>query len=65
MAIRFIVVCVDGVTNMGVNRSYLGHCGRCGARVPRGNRLITYRDERGESATYAECPNCETVVHPE
>lgn len=42
----------------------LGACPRCGADLPRNSLLIEYETDDG-SAVYAECPDCETVVHPD
>lgn len=43
----------------------LGHCPNCGDAIPRFNKLIEYETEKGWTAMFAECPDCEDIVHPE
>lgn len=46
------------------SRSSCGTCPECGTSIPRSLVLIEYRREDG-LARFAECPGCETVVHPD
>jgi len=41
----------------------LGSCTECGARLFDAHVLVEYEAE-GQSRYYAECPDCQTVVHP-
>ncbi|WP_435196709.1 hypothetical protein [Natronomonas sp. EA1] len=41
----------------------LGRCPDCDIEIPRGNLLIEYDTAAGR-ALYAECPQCQDVVHP-
>ena len=43
----------------------LGTCPICEADVPAGNLGITYRPDEGWPRMLAECPACESAVHPE
>ena len=43
----------------------LGVCPDCGVEVPAGNLAIAYRPAEGWPRMLAECPDCETAVHPE
>lgn len=44
--------------------SVLGTCPRCDRPIHERDRLITYETDDGWPATYAECTDCEDVVHP-
>ena len=48
---------------MATNRSTLGVCPRCGEPIPAIRLLIEYEDDEGK-AIWAECPDCNEVVHP-
>ncbi len=41
----------------------LGHCPRCETPLAEHDVLIQY-DRTDGTEYYAECPNCEAVVHP-
>ncbi|MFW5965335.1 MAG: hypothetical protein ACOCP3_01125 [Halodesulfurarchaeum sp.] len=49
---------------MQEQQSALGRCPKCGAAIRDRDVLITY-ERNGRTQSYAECPSCETVVHPE
>ncbi len=42
----------------------LGTCPDCGETIRRIDVLIEYETTDGQPAVWAECPNCNTVVHP-
>jgi hypothetical protein len=42
----------------------LGTCPHCGAALYQRDVLVEY-DADANTRYYAECPGCETVVHPE
>lgn len=42
----------------------LGRCPLCGQSLPRYSHLISYRRD-GWPTMYAECDDCEEIVHPE
>jgi hypothetical protein len=46
-----------------VQRS-LGGCPSCESDIPPGATLIEYESPDGWPTTFAECPECEQVVHP-
>lgn len=48
---------------MSTQRRSLGDCPDCGSTIPAGLLLIEY-ETAGGTASYAECPDCEDVVHP-
>ena len=48
---------------MPANRSILGACPRCQHRIPAAQLLIEYETDNGQ-AVWAECPDCNEVVHP-
>jgi uncharacterized protein with PIN domain len=50
---------------MSTNASNLGRCPLCDEPIPRVNKLIEYRTERGWTAVFAECSDCHDVVHPQ
>lgn len=41
----------------------VGDCPVCGAGVTRTDLLIQYETDSGPAA-YAECPDCQEIVHP-
>lgn len=41
-----------------------GACPVCDAELSRFDVLIEYERSDGEPAAYAECPDCQCVVHP-
>lgn len=41
-----------------------GQCPHCTAEIPRGAVLIEYETANSLSRMFAECPDCERVVHP-
>lgn len=43
----------------------LGTCPECGVDIPRFSLLIEYSKSTEEKEMFAECPECEAVVHPE
>lgn len=43
----------------------LGLCPECRTEIVTYNVLIEYETEDGNQATWAECPGCGKVVHPE
>jgi hypothetical protein len=43
----------------------LGECPLCDSEIPVGNLGLTYRPEEGWPRMLAECPDCESAVHPE
>lgn len=43
----------------------LGRCPGCGESIPSYNKLIEYETAEGWTAMFAECPNCDDVVHPQ
>ena len=43
----------------------LGRCPNCSETIPRNNKLIEYETANGWTAMFAECPDCNDVVHPE
>ena len=45
-------------------RDTLGLCPECDASVPRSRLLVEYERD-GRPATFAECPDCASVVSPE
>lgn len=45
-------------------RDTLGLCPECDATLPRSRLLVEYERE-GRPATFAECPDCASVVSPE
>lgn len=50
---------------MSTDESSLGRCPACGEDIPTEWHLIAYEKEDGSEGVWAECPECETVVHPE
>jgi hypothetical protein len=42
----------------------LGECPNCESDIPPAATLIEYESEDGWPATFAECPECQNVVHP-
>lgn len=42
----------------------LGTCPMCEAPIPNANLLIKYETDDGWPRMFAECPSCETPVHP-
>jgi len=44
--------------------SLLGHCPLCDAALPE-DSLLGIRETDSYSVTFAECANCDTLVHPE
>lgn len=42
----------------------LGQCPDCETPIPRGYLLIEYETDGGWPEMFAECPECEDVVHP-
>lgn len=42
----------------------LGRCPHCQATIPDGYLLIRYESANGWPTMFAECPDCEAVVHP-
>ncbi|MEF8786981.1 MAG: hypothetical protein V5A45_13685 [Haloarculaceae archaeon] len=43
----------------------LGQCPLCGETIPVDNLGMTYRPAHGWPRMLAECPDCESAVHPE
>lgn len=50
---------------MSPDQSTLGICPSCGAGIPFERVLIRYETADAGQATFAECPDCTAVVHPE
>lgn len=48
---------------MGTTNEDIGTCPECGGAIPAYEVLISYDTAAGEQH-YAECPTCESVVHP-
>jgi len=48
---------------MGTANSEVGRCPECEGSIPTYSILISYENDEGEQH-YAECPECEEVVHP-
>jgi len=42
----------------------LGQCPHCESQLHRGDVLIQYETSHGETAYWADCPNCGQIVHP-
>lgn len=56
--------CRDSPRNAATGtRTTLGACPRCGEELRRGHLLIEYETSSGPDA-FAECPDCQHVVHP-
>lgn len=49
---------------MPENRRVLGECPVCEQTIPTARLLIEYEKRGGTRALFAECPDCEDVVHP-
>lgn len=45
--------------------SALGKCPNCAETIPTRTLLIRYEGKTGWPKMFAECPECESVVHPE
>ena len=43
----------------------LGVCPECGAAIHKGQILIEYTTEEGDTECFADCYSCEAVVRPE
>lgn len=50
---------------MAEHNATLGDCPNCGVELPSAYLLIEYETEAGDTAIYAECPECDDVVAPE
>lgn len=48
-----------------MSATMLGRCPNCDGAIPRVDRLIEYETERGWTAMFVECPDCNDVVHPQ
>lgn len=42
----------------------LGQCPDCGSEIASYDVLIEYENDDGQPALWAECPDCQDVVHP-
>lgn len=48
---------------LSLRHATVGTCPRCETPIPESRLLIEYESTDG-TAAYAECPDCEAVVHP-
>lgn len=55
---------MDANRSLTAERSILGSCPNCTAAIPEYRVLIEYETSEGWPRTFAECPDCESVVHP-
>jgi hypothetical protein len=49
---------------MTVNNTTLGCCPKCEQPIPDEDLLLKYRSPADETALFAKCPGCLTVVTP-
>jgi hypothetical protein len=49
---------------MTTNASSLGPCPFCGAAVADKQVIVEYETSDGETAVWAECPDCRDIVDP-
>ena len=49
---------------MSYHQKLLGECPNCGNALGRDSLLISYEGDDGWPRTFADCSNCDEVVHP-
>ena len=55
---------MDANGTLNAERSILGDCPNCAAAIPEYKVLIEYETSQSWPRTFAECSDCETIVHP-